>query len=234
VQHQQPIILCSTKKQTQQWGNWQLQLSSYLSNQHSLVSKHGNSQRFCRSSRPLWATFMSHRHWLVSRKWVLPGCNRDRGGRFVKSRASAVLWCCWLGSKKGIRPVKKWVVGCWRGCLWWGADFHIAQQMPLLLTISCSSKSRLVWTFLILPFWYRLTRVVPDIFQKSSKTVVCVLCVMLVAGNKSIKDGGGRPVLSPELDSCRHCAPRHVCSWWSCPRACAVPDSQKNVHLAQC
>ena len=51
---------------------------------------------------------------------------------------------------------------------------HIAQQMPLPLTISCSSKSGLVLTFLVLPFWYLLTRVVPDIFQKSSKTVVCV------------------------------------------------------------
>jgi len=48
--------------------------------------------------------------------------------------------------------------------------------MPWSLTISCSSKSRLVLTFLVLPSWYLLTRVVPDIFQKSSKTVVCV-CV---------------------------------------------------------
>jgi len=52
----------------------------------------------------------------------------------------------------------------------------MAHQMPLPLTISCSSKSRLVLTFLVLPFWYLLTRVVPDIFQKSSKMVVCV-CV---------------------------------------------------------
>jgi len=37
------------------------------------------------------------------------------------------------------------------------ADLHMAQLMPLSLTISCSSKSRLV-----LPFWYRLTRVVLD------------------------------------------------------------------------
>ena len=49
---------------------------------------------------------------------------------------------------------------------------HIAQQMPLPLTISCSSKSRLVLTCLVLPFWYLLTRVVLDMFQKSSKTVV--------------------------------------------------------------
>jgi len=33
----------------------------------------------------------------------------------------------------------------------------------------------LVLTFLVLPFWYLLTRVDPDIFQTSSKTVVCVL-----------------------------------------------------------
>ena len=83
-------------------------------------------------------------------------------------------WHCWLDIRKGIQPVKNWVVGCWRGCLGWGADLHIAQQMSLPLTISCSSKSRLVSTFLVLPFWYLLTRVVPDIFQKSSKTVVCL------------------------------------------------------------
>ena len=44
----------------------------------------------------------------------------------------------------------------------------------MALTISCSSKSRLVLAFLVLPFWYLLTRVDPDIFQTSSKTVVCV------------------------------------------------------------
>ena len=47
-------------------------------------------------------------------------------------------------NRNGIRPVKNWVVGCWHGYLsGWGADLHIAQQLPLPLTISCSSKSRL-------------------------------------------------------------------------------------------
>ena len=94
----------------------------------------------------------------------------------------SVLWRCLLGSRKGIRRVKNWVVRCWRGCLGWGADLHIAQQMPLPLTISCSSKSRLVLTFLVLPFWYLLTRVVPDIFQESSKAVVCEMCYLPVSG----------------------------------------------------
>ena len=29
----------------------------------------------------------------------------------------SVLWRCWLGGRKGIQPVKNWVVGCWRGYL---------------------------------------------------------------------------------------------------------------------
>jgi len=27
----------------------------------------------------------------------------------------SVLWCCWLGGRKGIRPVKNHVVGYWCG-----------------------------------------------------------------------------------------------------------------------
>jgi len=59
-------------------------------------------------------------------------------------------------------------------CLGRGADLHMAQLMPLPLTISCSSKSSLV-----LPFWCRLTRVVPDKIQDGRKTVVCV-CVRVL------------------------------------------------------
>ena len=50
---------------------------------------------------------------------------------------------------------------------WWGAgmviyqgraaDLHMAQLMPLPLTVSCFSKITLV-----LPFWYQLTQVVAD------------------------------------------------------------------------
>jgi len=58
-------------------------------------------------------------------------------------------------------------------CLGRGADLHVAQLMPLLLNVSCSSKSQLV-----LPFWYQLTRVVPDKVQGGGhKTVVVVVVV---------------------------------------------------------
>ena len=59
------------------------------------------------------------------------------------------LWRCRFGSRKGIRPVKNWVVRCWRGCLEWGADLHMAQVMPLPLTVSCSSKIQIGFTFLV-------------------------------------------------------------------------------------
>jgi len=45
-----------------------------------------------------------------------------------------------LGGRKGIWPVKTRVVGCWRGCLGRGADLHVAQLMPLPLTVTCFSK----------------------------------------------------------------------------------------------
>jgi len=34
------------------------------------------------------------------------------------SAVPSVLWCCWFDARKGIRPVKNWVVGCWCGCVW--------------------------------------------------------------------------------------------------------------------
>ena len=55
-------------------------------------------------------------------------------------------------------------------CLGQGTDLYLAQLMPVPLTISCSSKSRLV-----LPFWCLLTRVVSDKIQEGHKMVVCVL-----------------------------------------------------------
>ena len=49
-------------------------------------------------------------------------------------------------------------------CLEWGADLHMAQLMPLPLT----HRS-------VLPFWYRLTRVVPE---KGPLNGMCVVCVI--------------------------------------------------------
>ena len=71
----------------------------------------------------------------------------------------SVLWRCWLGGRKGIRHVKNGAVGCWRGYLS-GARCRLAYGPADATATHClllQHKSRLV-----LPFWYRLTRVVPD------------------------------------------------------------------------
>jgi len=50
-----------------------------------------------------------------------------------------------LGDSKGIRPVKN--LSC--GVLARGADLHMAQLMPLRLTVSCFSKTQTGFTFLV-------------------------------------------------------------------------------------
>jgi len=62
----------------------------------------------------------------------------------------SVLLRCWLGGRKSTRPVKtEWwgtgVVICFER----GADLHMAQLMPLPLTVSCSSKIQIGFTFLV-------------------------------------------------------------------------------------
>jgi len=62
----------------------------------------------------------------------------------------SVLWRCWLGGRKGIRPVKNWEVGAGVViCLERGADWHMAQLMPMPLTVSCFSIIQIGFTFLV-------------------------------------------------------------------------------------
>jgi len=64
-------------------------------------------------------------------------------------------------------------------CLRRGADLHMAQLMPLPLTISCSSKSRLVH----LPSWFCLVlahRGSPGQNPEGCKMVVVVVVVVVV------------------------------------------------------
>jgi len=56
-------------------------------------------------------------------------------------------------------------------CLEQGADLHMAQLMPMPLTVSCFSKIQIG-----LPFWYRLTQVVPEKWPLN----VCVWVLLLL------------------------------------------------------
>ena len=73
------------------------------------------------------------------------------------STVPSVLWCCWLGSRKGIRLVKNCGVLAWLS-VWSEVQTYICPSWCHCHSLSLASvKSRLV-----LPFWYRLTWVVPE------------------------------------------------------------------------
>jgi len=67
-----------------------------------------------------------------------------------------VLRCHWLGGRKGIRPVKNWVVGCWHGFLS-GASCRLAYvsadaTATHCLLLPCFSKIHIGFTFLVLVY----------------------------------------------------------------------------------
>ena len=68
----------------------------------------------------------------------------------VRTLLPSVLWHSWLGIRKSIRPLKIewWGVGV-VVCLQQGADLHMAQLMPLPITVSCFSKIQIGFTFLV-------------------------------------------------------------------------------------
>ena len=88
----------------------------------------------------------THAHWAYTSAQLARGQNTLT---ISQKNMPSVLWRCWLGGRKGIRPVKTewWGAGVVIG-LERGADLHMAQLMPLPLTVSCFSKIQIGFTFL--------------------------------------------------------------------------------------
>ena len=86
----------------------------------------------------------------------------------------SVLWRCWLGGRKRIRPVK--LSG---GVLVWLPVWSEVQTCIWPSWCHCHSSSLAsVKSRLVLPFWYQLTLVVPDKGPLSVCVCVCVcVCV---------------------------------------------------------
>ena len=151
-----------------------------------------------------WMFHLVPANWVVPDQRPLNSCvcvlsskyahkrNIDECSIYNKKRIQlpSVLWCCWFGSRKGIRPVKNWVVGCWRGYLS-GARCRLAcgQLMPLPLTVSCFSKIQIGLTFLVLahpgsPGQRAVKRVCVCIVPDKGPLNVCVcacVCVCVCA-----------------------------------------------------
>ena len=52
----------------------------------------------------------------------------------------SVLWHCWLGDRKGIRPVKNWMLVCW----WWWSDWSFAWLIAPVVQLSPPPPSSFV------------------------------------------------------------------------------------------
>ena len=88
-----------------------------------------------------------------------------------------LLWRCWLGGRKGIQSVKKLSGGvlAWLS-VWSEVQTCIWSSWCHYHSLSVASvKFRLV-----LPFWYRLTQVVPDKAPLNRCVYVCVTFLVAV------------------------------------------------------
>jgi len=94
----------------------------------------------------IWLSFLATSHNAFSALMLLVG--RQEGHPACKKLSGGVAG----------------VVICVERC----GDLHMAQLMPLPLTVSCFSKIQIG-----LPFWYRLTRVVPDKGPLNECVCVC-------------------------------------------------------------
>jgi len=135
----------------------------------------------------------------------------------------SVLWRCWLGGRKGARPVKYRVVGCWCGCLS-GARCRLAYG-PADATAThcpCFSKIQTGCTFLV-------SAVNVNCYMCKRSVLFCSLAVL------DPRVGHTMDVLSPIYPcslSFWLTHPRGVLSTlWCCPsRPCVVFIAY--VHLA--
>ena len=84
----------------------------------------------------------------------------------------SVLWRCWLGGRKGIWPVKKQS----GGVLAWLSVWSKVQTCIWLSWCHCHSPSLAsLKSRLVLPFWYRLTRVVLEKGPLNGCVCVCLI-----------------------------------------------------------
>ena len=116
---------------------------NHMSPVHRLTDIHRNLQHSCRVRSYSSSGCVPKRELLrISHQRKIAHC--------LSLFLPSVLWRCWLGSRKGIRPVKNewWGVGVVI-CLELGADLYMAQLMPLPLTVSCFSKIQIGFTFLV-------------------------------------------------------------------------------------
>ena len=133
--------------------SWEAAFFHTVTSQHTYHPNSGDVGRlschtqFC--SAFIFSYCLRHRHYNCA-SFKTAFCGTDEYFHLCRARMPSVLWRCWLGGRKGIRPVKtEWWGAGMVICLEQFADLHMAQLMPLPLTVSCFSKIQIGFTFLV-------------------------------------------------------------------------------------
>jgi len=114
-----------------------------------VVQLFANTMSLYRKCTQISRFIIIHSHKIFFKHAGCRVCLLNNTNKCPRSMPS-VLWRCWLGGTKGIRPVKnEWWGAGMVICLERGADLHMAQWMPLPLTVSCFSKIQIGFTFLV-------------------------------------------------------------------------------------
>jgi len=114
-----------------------------------LVTQSLGNKCISKTHIPSYGTLVRHNclliYWSTGRHADIQVCLDILAIKLVQ--IPSVLWHCWLGVMKSIRPAKNWVMGTVVViCLECGADdLHMVQLMPLLPSSPASVKSRMVY-----------------------------------------------------------------------------------------
>ena len=128
-----------------------------------------------------------------------------------------MLWCCWLGDRKGIRPVNNWGVLCWRGYLS-GARCRLAYGPSDATATHCLL---LQWNP---DFFTFLVPAYPgSLGQRAVKRVCVCVCVCVCIRDKKAGPGKGQffmSKLTSAEEKCTHASVkldryRQTASWLS-------------------
>ena len=85
---------------------------------HPTVKYHGTKGNAHSTNCNQWPDIISSSSW-TSDRMGMPALwyQYENLIPLPVSDTPSVLWHCWLGCRKGTRPVKNWVVRCWHGYL---------------------------------------------------------------------------------------------------------------------
>ena len=134
-----------------------------------------------------------------------------------------MLWCCWLGDRKGIRPVKK-LSG---GVLGWLSVWRCR------LAYGPADVTATHW--LVLPFWYRLTQVVLEKRPLNVCVCVCALLTMYELVLCQMKpDFSTDYVVNTEMNLLRYAAYNSIhCSIYSAVIFCWCANVNRKYRVAK-